>query len=113
MVAATALNSPLGSFPGTFSARAPVESDSLARMVRANLISDMKAFLQHDENGLFYQGEGAWVSDPQEALAFLSANEAEQFRHARHIQTAHAVLRIDPALLTRSVRAPGVYQVGE
>ena len=73
----------------------------------------MKAFLQHDESGLLYQCNGEWGSDPRHALAFLSANEAEQYRHSQHIQPAHAVLRIDPALLTRSVRAPGAYQRGE
>jgi len=73
----------------------------------------MKAFLQHDESGLLYQQDGGWVRDPQQALAFLSTSEAEQFRQAQQIHPAHAVLRIDPALLTRATRAPGVFQFGE
>ena len=73
----------------------------------------MKAFLQHDESGLFYRHGGEWVTEPHQALAFSNAKDAEQFRHAQEIQPAHAVLRIDPALLTRSLRAPGVYQMGE
>jgi hypothetical protein len=73
----------------------------------------MKAFLQHDENGMFYQSGGTWVPDTDQALAFLSAREAEQFQQARAIRPAHPVLRIDPALLTRVTRAPGVYQLGE
>jgi hypothetical protein len=73
----------------------------------------MKAFLQHDESGLLYQRDGTWVRDPQQALAFMNTSEAEQFKQAREICPAHAVLRIDPALLTRAGRAPGGYQVGE
>jgi hypothetical protein len=73
----------------------------------------MKAFLQHDESGLFYRHGGEWVPDPVQALAFPNAKDAEQFLHTKEIRPAHAVLRIDPALLTRSARAPGVYQMGE
>jgi hypothetical protein len=74
----------------------------------------MKAFLQHDESGLFYHPDGEWVNEPQQALAFVNAADAEQFRRAWHIEPAHAVLRIDPTLLTRlSSRAPGVFQIGE
>ena len=73
----------------------------------------MKAFLQHDESGLFYQHDGEWVDDPHRAMAFPNAQDAERFLHMEEIRRAHAVLRIDPALLTRSVRAPGVYQMGE
>jgi hypothetical protein len=73
----------------------------------------MKAFLQHDESGLFYRSGGGWVQHTEQALAFLSAHEAEQFQRVREIRPAHAVLRIDPALLTRVLRAPGQYQMGE
>lgn len=73
----------------------------------------MKAFLQHEENGLFYQSGGTWVQETERALAFLSAHEAEQFRQARAIRPAHTVMRIDPSLLSRVSRAPGVYQRGE
>jgi hypothetical protein len=73
----------------------------------------MKAFLQHDQSGLFYQEEGAWVTDPQLARSFVSKLEADEFRRHKHIETAHPVLRIDPALLSRRLRAPGAYQVGE
>jgi hypothetical protein len=73
----------------------------------------MKAFLQHDENGLFFSHSGEWVSTPHDALSFINASEAEHFQHAQQIQPAHAVLRIDPALLTRVARAPGAYQMGE
>jgi len=74
----------------------------------------MKAFLQHDDNGLFYQHDGGWVHDPLQALAFINADDAERFRHARRIQSAHAVMRIDPQLFMRlSARPPGGYQVGE
>jgi hypothetical protein len=73
----------------------------------------MKAFLQHDESGLFYRSGGEWVPNTEQALAFLSAHEAEQFRRAREIRPARAVLRIDPALLARVSRAPGLFQMGE
>ena len=74
----------------------------------------MKAFLQHDDSGLFYQHDGRWVQDPVYALAFVSAHDAEQFRHSRRIESAHAVMRIDPQLFMRlSTRPPGVYQMGE
>jgi hypothetical protein len=74
----------------------------------------MKAFLQHDDSGLFYQNDGGWVHDPQEALSFNNAAAAEEFRNTQDIRTAHAVMRIDPSLLTRmSQRAPGIYQSGE
>jgi hypothetical protein len=73
----------------------------------------MKAFLQHDESGLFYRHGGEWVLDPVEALAFSNAKDAEHFLHSEEIRPAHAVLRIDPALLTRRSRAPGAYQIGE
>ena len=73
----------------------------------------MKAFLQHDESGLFYRHGGEWVTEPHEALAFRNAQDAEHYLHTEEIRPAHAVLRIDPALLTRSTRAPGAYQIGE
>lgn len=74
----------------------------------------MKAFLQHDDSGFFYQNDGGWVPDPLQALAFVNADDAERFRHARHIQSAHAVMRIDPQLFVRlSTRPPGAYQMGE
>lgn len=73
----------------------------------------MKAYLQHDESGLFYRNGGEWVPDPVQALAFTNAKDAEQFLQKKDIHLAHAVLRIDPALLTRLSRAPGVYQMGE
>ena len=74
----------------------------------------MKAFLQHDDSGLFYQDGGAWVHEPHRARAFVSAADAEQFQRAEEIQPAHTVLRIDPTLVMRlSGRAPGVYQIGE
>jgi hypothetical protein len=74
----------------------------------------MKAFLQHDDSGLFYEVTGGWVSEPHRALAFLNAEAAEQFRRAQQIQGVHAVLRLDPQLLARlSSRVPGSFQVGE
>lgn len=74
----------------------------------------MKAFLQHDDSGLFYQQDGGWVLEPQGALAFVTAADAERFRHSQRIQSAHAVMRIDPQLFMRlSTRPPGGYQVGE
>ena len=72
----------------------------------------MKAFLEHDGNGLFYHEDGFWVSSPAHALAFATFEEAEAFRANRRIEVAHAVSRIDPNLMTR-VRCPGVYQQGE
>jgi len=74
----------------------------------------MKAFLQHDQNGLFYCNDGEWVSTPQEARSFSSTAAAEQFRETRRITAAHAVARLDPVLMTRlTSRAPGAYQMGE
>lgn len=73
----------------------------------------MKAFLQHDESGLLYRDGHEWVHNPEQAKAFFTASEAEQFQRAAQIHPAHPVLRIDPALLTRVARAPGVYQFGE
>jgi hypothetical protein len=82
-------------------------------MVRPESLERMKAFLQHDQSGLLYQRDNTWVMEPQQALAFGNAEEAERFRRELHIDTAHAVLRIDPALYARSPRAPGAYQLGE
>jgi hypothetical protein len=74
----------------------------------------MKAFLQHNDSGLFYQANGKWGRNPQEALEFGNTDDAERFREAQNIPAVHTVLRIDPMLLTRmAARAPGVYQVGE
>ncbi|HMJ88367.1 MAG TPA: hypothetical protein VK530_01040 [Candidatus Acidoferrum sp.] len=74
----------------------------------------MKAFLQHDDNGLFYQEGNHWVENPAEALAFATEQEATQFRDARHAGPSHPVRRLDPRLLERlRGRAPGGYQVGE
>lgn len=74
----------------------------------------MKAFLQHDDSGLFYQDGGEWVHDPRSALAFVNTHDAEQFRHSRNIASVHAVMRIDPQLFMRlATRPPGGYQVGE
>jgi hypothetical protein len=72
----------------------------------------MKAFLEHDRNGLFYHQDGFWVSSPARALAFATFEEAEAFRANRRIETAHAVSRIDPNLMAR-LRSPGAYQQGE
>ena len=74
----------------------------------------MKAFLQHDQNGLFYQEGGQWVANPRQALAFPSVADAEEFRQHRGVNPSHTVSRIDPALLARfTARAPGAYQMGE
>ena len=74
----------------------------------------MKAFLQHDDSGLFYSVSGDWVGHPQHALSFTSTADAEQFREREQIEPAHAVARLDPALISRlTVRAPGAYQMGE
>ena len=72
----------------------------------------MKAFLEHDGNGLFYHQDGFWVSSPARALAFATFEEAEAFRANRRIEAARAVSRIDPSLMAR-LRSPGVYQQGE
>jgi hypothetical protein len=73
----------------------------------------MKAFLQSDDNGLFYRAGDQWVPTPHEALAFSTPAEAEHFRSARRLR-AHPVMRIDPTLLERfRARAPGAYQKGE
>ena len=74
----------------------------------------MKAFLQHDDSGLFYGASGVWVGNPHLALSFSTTADAEQFRERQRIKTAHAVSRLDPALMSRLIaRAPGAYQVGE
>ena len=74
----------------------------------------MKAFLQHDDSGLFYDETGAWVGNPQQALSFSNTADAELFRKRQDIGAAHAVSRIDPALVLRlTARAPGGYQIGE
>jgi hypothetical protein len=72
----------------------------------------MKAFLEHDRNGLFYHEDGFWVSCPARALAFATFEEAEAFRATKHIEVAHAVCRIDPDLTAR-LHSPGVFQRGE
>ena len=74
----------------------------------------MKAFLQHDDSGLFYGERGVWVGHPREALSFSTKEDAEHFCKRERIGPVHAVARIDPALMTRlNFRAPGAYQVGE
>ena len=74
----------------------------------------MKAFLQHDDSGLLYGDGGAWVGNPHLALSFSSTADAERFRERQRIETAHAVARLDPALVSRlTARAPGAYQMGE
>jgi hypothetical protein len=74
----------------------------------------MKAFLQHDQNGLFYRDGGEWVGSPQQARSFSTTADAEHFREAQQIAAAHAVARLDPSLLSRlACRAPGGYQIGE
>jgi hypothetical protein len=74
----------------------------------------MKAFLQHDDSGLFYGVSGSWVSHPHQALSFSTTADAEQFRERLQIEPAHAVSRIDPSLISRlTARAPGAYQMGE
>ena len=73
----------------------------------------MKAFLQHNDSGLYYQANGEWAHDLQCALEFNNAADAEHFCAVQNMP-AMPVLRIDPVLLTRmSARAPGVYQFGE
>ena len=73
----------------------------------------MKAFLQHDDSGMFY-GEDTWVSELKEARAFGSVEEAEHFRMHTRIAPAHTVGRLDPDLVARFMtRAPGQYQIGE
>lgn len=74
----------------------------------------MKAFLQHNESGLYLKPDGEWGRDPETALEFRNTADAENFRAAQNIPAVHPVLRIDPVLLTRmSARAPGAYQMGE
>lgn len=72
----------------------------------------MKAFLEHDRNGLFYHEDGFWVSSPARAMSFANFEEAEAFRELKRIEGAHAVARIDPELAAR-VHSPGVFQQGE
>lgn len=73
----------------------------------------MKAFLQHDESGLFYHERG-WVRSVSDARAFTTVEEAERYRENRKVSTAHAVGRIDPALIARFLtKPPGRYQAGE
>ncbi len=74
----------------------------------------MKAFIEHDQSGLLYQGEGQWVPNSQEALAFPTKEDAEDFRKLSGIETSHTVSRLDPALIARlSARPPGIFQSGE
>jgi hypothetical protein len=74
----------------------------------------MKAFLQHDDSGLLYGKSGNWVGHPQQALSFSNTEDAEHFQRRQQITAAHAITRIDPALLSRLARrAPGAYQLGE
>ena len=74
----------------------------------------MKAFLQHDDNGLFYRDRGEWVKNPAQALAFRNPAEAEAFRKKQQLVESHAVSRIDPSILARfQSRPPGAYQPGE
>lgn len=72
----------------------------------------MKAFLEHNGNGLFYHEDGFWVSSPARAMSFATFEEAEAFRELKRIEVAHAVSRIDPDLAAR-VRSPGAFQQGE
>jgi hypothetical protein len=82
--------------------------------LEARISKAMKAFLQHDDSGLFYGVRGDWVGHPQEALSFTTTADAEKFCRREQIGPAHAVARLDPALLTRfTTRAPGAYQMGE
>jgi hypothetical protein len=74
----------------------------------------MKAFLQHDVTGLYFQDNNHWVTKTEEALAFRTEQEATEFRDASQAVPSHPVSRLDPALLARlAARAPGGYQVGE
>lgn len=74
----------------------------------------MKAFLQHDENGLFYRENGRWVASLTEARAFATEQEAARFRDACRPGPSHPVQRLEPELMARLLtRAPGGYQVGE
>ena len=74
----------------------------------------MKAFLQHDDSGMFYREGGEWVDNPRQALAFHSVADAEEYRQGQDVKPTHTVTRIDPMLLARlSARAPGAYQAGE
>jgi hypothetical protein len=74
----------------------------------------MKAFIEHDQSGLFYQRDGQWVPNPQQALAFPTKEDADNFRQTCHIEAAHAVSRLDPNLIARLLtRPPGIYQSGE
>lgn len=74
----------------------------------------MKAFLEHDENGLLYRQGGEWVGDTENALAFASTADAEEFRETEHIAAVHPITRLDPSLVLKlSRRAPGAYQLGE
>ena len=74
----------------------------------------MKAFLQRNNDGRFYQKGGAWVEKTSEALAFASLADAEAYRCECHVEASQAVSRLDPGLLARlSARAPGRFQMGE
>ena len=74
----------------------------------------MKAFIEHDQSGSLFQGEGQWAPNSQEALAFPAKEHAEDFRKLSGDETPHAVSRLDPILLARlSARPPGIFQAGE
>ena len=73
----------------------------------------MKAFLQHDENGLYYRDDG-WVSNVADAKAFSTEADAERHRRIQNVMPTHTIRRIDPVLIARfQSRAPGMYQAGE
>jgi hypothetical protein len=74
----------------------------------------MKAYLQHNTSGLYYQDNEHWVENSRDARDFTTVRDAEDFCATLHLVEVHTVSRIDPALITRlAVRAPGVYQAGE
>jgi hypothetical protein len=74
----------------------------------------MKAFLEHDRNGLLYGRGSECVPVTEQALDFANSGEAEEFRKMEHLRDVHPVTRMDPKLMARlSCRAPGAYQVGE
>src|SRR4051794_14159380 len=91
-----------GVCPGKFSAAAPIALQKSRRMVPPSPSNNMKAFLEHDVNGLLYGPGDEWVRSPEHALAFATTAEAEHFRDEQHIPASHVVARLDPTLTHRT-----------
>ena len=55
----------------------------------------MKILLQQKESGLYFRDVGSWVSDPSEAIDFLSSTSAIDFCVANKISHVQLVLKFD------------------